>query len=144
MGQTIPTPQGGVEVRSDASGTEVLASGAISSAYSGGTQTGSTDCRDFSNATWWISCTNKSSATRLDVSIQWSEDDSNFDEQGSEAVSSGTATVSDYEAQFDITGDSATFVKHLSLPTYGRRYAKFRIKADTGTPTVSAKVQRGA
>lgn len=136
--------QGAAPVRSDASGTEVLASGTITTAYSGGTQTGSTDCRDFSNVTWWLECTAKSSATRLDIQIQWSEDDTNFDEQGSEAISAGTATVSDYEAQFDISGDTATFVKHISLPTYGRRYAKFRVKADGGTPTVSAKVQRGA
>ena len=131
-------------VRSDASGTEVLASGTITTAFTGGSQTGSSDLRDFSNATWWVTCTVKSSAARLDISIQWSEDDTNFDEQGTEVISSGTSTVSDYEAQFDISGDTATFAKHISLPTYGRRYAKFRVKADAGTPTVSAKIVRGA
>lgn len=131
-------------VRSDASGTEVLASQTITTAFSGATQSGSTDCRDFANVTHWVYCTAKSTATRIDVQVSWSEDNSTFDPEKTESVLGGTVTATDAVFAFDISGKAATFVLGLPLPTHGRRYAQVAIRADQGTPTCSVEAQRGA
>lgn len=131
-------------VRSDASGTEVIASTAITTAFSGTIQVGSTDCRDFENVTHWVECTAKSTATRIDVQVSFSEDDVEFDPQKTESVSGANITATDAVFQFDIQSRTAPFVLGLSLPTHGRRHAQVAIRADQGTPTCSVKAQRGA
>lgn len=144
--QWIPTPY---IAPSDTAGTDIIGTSgvpvAISNTYAGaGIQAGSTDCLTYNNVVWYVYVTAKSTATRIDMRVQWSEDNVYFDEQATESIASGTVTVDDGEWQYDISTDVVTFMKHLPLPTYGRRYAKFSVKSDAGTPSVYVRVVRSA
>lgn len=134
--------------KSDAAGTDIIGTSgvpvAITTTYTGvGVQVGSTDFLYYTTGIWYVYVTAKSTATRIDMRVQWAEDNVYFDAQGTEDITGGTVTVDSAEFQFDITGDAATFVKHLPLPCDGRRYAKFSVKSDAGTPSVYVRVVRG-
>lgn len=128
---------GGPVLRSDASGQAMTGVGTSGSPATYGisytTQTDSTDLRDYGDATWYVYITNKSTATKITVKVDFSEDDSNFGQQHSEVIAAGAATESPYEAEFDISALSATLVLPLSLRVMGPK-SRVSVKADQGTP----------
>jgi hypothetical protein len=126
-----------VIARSDSAGVDVLGSSgapqALSAADTYFTQSGFTSTRDFGDCVWHVTCTNKGTATKLTVKIEWSEDASNLSPQGSEAISSGVSTLSEYIAEYDISGKTAPFnMPAILLPTAAPN-AQVSVKADIGT-----------
>jgi hypothetical protein len=131
----------GVNVRSDATGTDVIgSSGApvtLTPADTYQAQSGFTDTRDFSTAVWYVTIPAKGTATKITVKIEWSEDASNLSQQGSESITSGVSTLSEYIAEYDISLESAPFnLPAIVLPVAGPN-AKVSVKSDLGTTTTT-------
>lgn len=141
--------QRGVLVRSDAAGTDVIGSSGspitIPSTFSGvGVQSGFTDTRDYTDAVWFVTIDTVSTATRIDVRVEWSEDAANLGQQGTENITNGTAELNSYEAQYDISGLSAPFnLPPISLPVAAPN-AKVSIKGNAGSPEGYVRVWRKA
>ena len=128
-----------VIARSDSAGTDVLgSSGApqlLNLADTYFDQSGFTDTRDFGDCVWHVTCENKGTATKLTVKIEWSEDASNLSPQGSESISAGVSTLSEYTAEYDISGESAPFNLPAILLPVAAPNAQVSVKADIGTTT---------
>ena len=77
-------------------------------------------------------------ANRLDVLVQEGPDGTNWAPLQTEAVSSGVATLSDYEQQKAIPGTGLLYTVHA--PVRGGLYQRLRLKVDTGT-TTTVRVQ---
>lgn len=126
-----------VIARSDSAGVDVLGSSgapqALSAADTYFTQSGFTSTRDFGDCVWHVTCTNKGTATKLTVKVEWSEDGSNLSSQGSESISSGVSTLSEYIAEYDISGESAPFNLPAILLPVAAPNAQVSVKADLGT-----------
>ena len=130
-----------VIARSDSAGTDVLgSSGApqlLNLADTYFDQSGFTDTRDFGDCVWHVTCENKGTATKLTVKIEWSEDASNLSPQGSESISAGVSTLSEYVAEYDIS--PVTLVAPFNLPAIllpvAAPNAQVSVKADIGTTT---------
>ena len=131
--------QGAPLVRSDASGTDVLGSSGspqvLSAADTYFDQSGFTDTRDFGDCVWHVTCGNKGTATKLTVKVEWSEDGANLSSQGSESISSGVSTLSEYIAEYDISGELAPFNLPAILLPVAAPNAQVSVKADLGTTT---------
>jgi len=124
-------------MRSDAAGTDVLGSSGspqtLAVADTWYTEASTTTTRDHRDAIWYTTIANKGTATKITVKVEWLEDGTNLGPQGTEAISSGTATLSVYEAEYDISALTAPFnLPTISLPTAGPA-AKVSVKADIGT-----------
>ena len=129
----------GASVRSDASGTDVIGSSAtpqvLNLANTYFTQTGFTDTRDFGDCVWHVTCEDKGTATKLTVKVEWSEDASNLSSQGSESISAGVSTLSEYIAEYDISGETAPFNLPAILLPVAAPNAQVSVKSDIGTTT---------
>jgi hypothetical protein len=139
--------QGAPLVRSDASGTDVIGSSGSPQALNSSTytaQTGVTDTRDFSDCVWHVTCTDKSTAGVLTVKVEWSEDGTNLSQQGSESITAGVSTLSEYTAEYDISGETAIFNLPAILLPVAAPNAKVSMIADAGAPTVYVRVWRKA
>lgn len=143
--------QGAPLVRSDASGTDVIGSSGSPQALNSSTytaQTGVTDTRDFSDCVWHVTCTDKDlvggPATKLTVKVEWSEDGTNLSQQGSESITAGVSTLSEYTAEYDISGETAPFNLPAILLPVAAPNAKVSMIADAGAPTVYVRVWRKA
>jgi len=131
-------------MRSDAAGTDVIGSSGtpttLSAADTYFAEAGTTDTRDYRDAVWYARIINKGTATKITLKIEWLEDGSNLGPQGSEGIASGIATLSIYEAEYDISSLTAPFnLPTIALPVVGPN-SKVSIKADIGT-TATAYVR---
>jgi hypothetical protein len=128
---------GGTIVRSDSVGADVIGSSGSPATFSTAftAQAGFTDVVDYRTASWFVWITNKGTAARVDVQIEWSEDTSNLLAQGTEAISSGTSTLSVYEAQYDISALTAPFGLPVIVLPIPAPNAKVKVKVDAGTTT---------
>lgn len=128
---------GGTIVKSDSVGADVIGSSNAPATFSTSftAQTGLTNVLDYRTASWFVWITNKGTANRVDVQIEWSEDATNLLAQGTEAISAGTSVLSVYEAQYDISALSAPFgLPVIPLPVVAPN-AKIKIKVDSGNTT---------
>ena len=121
----------------DAAGVDVIGSSAtpavIGTSYT--VQAGFTDVQGYKQAAWYVRVTDKGTATRLDVAIDWSEDGVNGAPQGAESIAAGISTLNVYEAQYDISALTAPFsLPVIALPVIGPD-VRVQIKADTGSTT---------
>lgn len=134
--------------RSDSAGTDVLGSSGATQALNSSTytaQTGVTDTRDFSDCVWHVTCTDKSTATKLTVKVEWSEDGTNLSQQGSESITAGVSTLSEYIAEYDISGEAIVpFNLPAILLPVAAPNAKVSMIADAGAPTVYVRAWRKA
>lgn len=126
-------------MRSDASGTDVLGTAGtpqvLGTADTYFAQSGATDTRDYDTAVWYVTVTDKGTATSITVKVEWLEDGSNLGPQGTEDILSGASTLSVYEASYDISGETAPFnLPVIPLDVIGPA-AKVSVKADAGTTT---------
>lgn len=128
-------------IRSDSAGTDVLGTSGspqvLSAADTYFAQSGVTDTRDFGDCVWHVTCTDKGTATKLTVKVEWSEDGTNLSQQGSESISAGVSTLSEYIAEYDISGETTppSFNLPAILLPVAAPNAKVSIKADIGTTT---------
>jgi hypothetical protein len=122
-------------VRDDAAGVDVLGSSgtpqALAVADTYYAQTGFSDVRDYRQASWYVTVAAIGTATKITVKIEWSEA-TNLAQQGAEAVSAGTVTVSSAEFEFAVSGTGTIPV--LPLPVIAPN-VKISVKADIGTTT---------
>ena len=79
---------------------------------------------------------NDSASHQLDVLVQEGPDGTNWAPLQTEAVTSGAATLSDYEQQKDITGTSVGLLYTVHAPVRGGQYQRLRLKVNAGTTTV--------
>jgi hypothetical protein len=107
------------------------------------------DCSNRKYVTFWFLVTGHGAdvaePTTFRYSFQWSEDGVNFDAQKAKVIDAGEGTFSPYGGLDDISGQAPTYVRHVIVPTLGRRYCKFEVatvEADT-TATATVKYQRG-
>jgi len=140
----------GAMVRSDEAGSDIIGSSGspttLTSADTYVAQSGVTDVRDYSRAVWYVTCTNKGTATKLTVTLEWFEDaGTNNAPQGAELITAGAAVLDVYEAGYDISGLAAPFnLPPIALDVIGPN-ARLSVKADIGSTTeVYARVWRKA
>ena len=107
-----------------------------------------TDVTAYSQCTWYVVITNRDTATptnRIDVRIDWTADGGTvFSSQGTEAISAGTATLSVYEAQYDISAfpTAAIFsLPAIPLPVIAPE-VRVRVRADAGNTQAYVLVAR--
>lgn len=135
--------QGGPLVRSDGSPQALaLDSATINQSDN---FTAAIDCRDFPWANLLITWTGGTgSPAELHAKWQWSMDGSTWVDATTEAIASGNATQSPYDAHHDDVTAAASS-RGFGVPTTGKRYWRANITclADTLT-TASASSQRGA
>jgi hypothetical protein len=121
-------------VQSDAEGTEVFASGSIGT---GGVNTSDTDVRNFREIDWIIDVTADAGAATINVLVEYSAQETpvRYANFTSEDIDAGTATQSNYDAQFTV--ESTPFQVALTMPVRGR---KMRINVSTNTSSVTASI----
>jgi hypothetical protein len=92
-----------------------------------------TDSSIAGQVSWFIDVdTTTGPPTTLSVQVEWSPDGgSTAFLQGTESISSGTSTVSPYEAQFALSG-SAQQLSPMALPVIAP-LVRIKAKVDTGT-----------
>jgi hypothetical protein len=119
-------------IRSDVSGSDVLGTSGspitIPTTYTGSVLSST---RDYSDCVWHVTLASTGSGvTQVDVKVEWSEDGTNLSQQGSESITAGTSTLSKYEAQYDVSGETTQpfNLPAISLPVAGPN-AKISIKA---------------
>ncbi len=77
-------------------------------------------------------------AARLDVLVQEGPDGTNWAPLQTEAVTSGVATLSDYEQQKALAAPGLLYTVHA--PVRGGQYQRLRLKVNAGT-TTTVRVQ---
>lgn len=143
---------GGSGTTSDAAGTPVIGTPGAPVTLANGVnftaQATLTDVTAYSQCTWQVIITNRDTATptaRIDVRIDWTSDSGTvFSPQGTEAISAGVATLSVYEAQYDITPFPTASVFSLPpipLPVIAPG-VRIRVRADAGSTDAYVLVTR--
>ena len=99
------------------------------------------DCLNADKVVWLISKTVSATAATLTVNVYWSDDQADIFPQGTEAISSGTATISTYQASITIAGTGAEKYPPLPFEVIGR-YCRIGLTLDAGTASAYVKAWR--
>lgn len=92
------------------------------------------------NMCFALDVTAQGGAGAIHMMVEASSDETVWVRQQAGSVSSGVETLDNHEMSKAISG--ATTIG-ISMPTNGWNYMRLSVKADTGTPTLTATGQRG-
>lgn len=143
----VMTPSGNVrtwngatftgDMQDDVTPTEVIPAGTALNAATYVEQAAGIDCLNYTGVAYYITVTDKSTATKIRAQLLWSDSlAGTYGVQPLEGTpAAGVVIANDWSSDIDISGKIATFALHFPAPVAGA-FVKLALKSDAGTPTV--------